>query len=140
MLSMQFPFQCRRQCFAHQYTWNGDPALDTSSTTRTLLRPRHKPLVPMITKSRLAWSTSALHAAGAAWVLVSEPGFLLGFGSFSWKSNYFTRNEVQEQHSLLDTIFDYIFYFGPPGKYLCLSPQNLLHVGRRSRPTCSRFS
>ena len=35
-----------------------------------------------------------------------------------WKSNAFTRNETQEQHSLLDTRFDYIFYFGSPGKYL----------------------
>ena len=65
------------------------------------------------------------------WVLVSEPGFLLGFGLLPWKSNSFTRNEAQEQHSLLDTIFDYIFYFGPPGKYLYLSPQNLLHVGQQ---------
>ena len=64
----------------------------------------------------------------------------LGFGPFPWKYNSFTRNEAQEQHSLLDTIFDYIFYFGPPGKYLYLSPQNPLHVGQRSRPTCSRFS
>ena len=54
----------------------------------------------------------------AHWVLVSEPGLFLGFGTFPWKSNSFTRNEAQEQHSLLDTIFDYIFYFGPPGKYL----------------------
>ena len=63
-----------------------------------------------------------------------------GVGSFPWRSYFFARNETQEQHSLLDTIFDYIFSFGPPGKYLYLSPQNLLHVGRRSRPTCSRFS
>ena len=48
----------------------------------------------------------------------TEPGFLLGFGRFHWKLNYFTRNEAQEQHSLLDTIFDYIFYFGPPEKHL----------------------
>ena len=53
-----------------------------------------------------------------SWVLVSEPGFFEGFGSFPWKHNYFARNEAQEQPSLLDTIFDYIFYFGPPGKYL----------------------
>ena len=32
--------------------------------------------------------------------------------------DFFPRNEAQEQHSLLNTIFDYIFYFGPPGKYL----------------------
>ena len=74
------------------------------------------------------------------WLLVSEPGFFYGFCQFSWKFISFTRNEAQEQPSLLDTIFDYIFYFGPPGKYLYLSPQNLLHVGRRSQPTCSTFS
>ena len=36
-------------------------------------------------------------------------------------------NEAHKQYSLLDTIFDYIFYFGPPGKYLYLSFQNPLH-------------
>ena len=65
----------------------------------------------------LAGSVSQ-HLAKEYWVLVSEPGFCLGFGPFPWKSNSFTRNAAQEQHSLLDTIFDYIFYFGPPGKYL----------------------
>ena len=43
---------------------------------------------------------------------------LKGVFPFPWRYNYFTRNETQEQYSLLDTIFDYIFYFGPPGKYL----------------------
>ena len=43
------------------------------------------------------------------WVLVSEPGNFLGFDPFPWKVNSFTRNETQEQHSLLDTMFDYIF-------------------------------
>ena len=33
-----------------------------------------------------------------------------------------------------------ISYLGPPGEYLYLSPKNTLRVGRRSRPTCSRFS
>ena len=51
-----------------------------------------------------------------SWVLVSEPVFFLGFGSFPWKCNYFTRNETQEQHSLSDTIFEYIFDF-PPVQY-----------------------
>ena len=48
--------------------------------------------------------------------------------------------EAQEQYSLIDTIFNYIFDFGPPGKYLYLSPQNPLSVGRRSRPRDHRFS
>ena len=73
------------------------------------------------------------------WVLVSEPGFFYGFGPFPWKLNSFTRNEAQEQDSLLDTIFDYIFYFGPPGKHLLTSQENLLYVGRLRRPTCSGF-
>ena len=65
----------------------------------------------------------------------------LGFWSISLGIYFsFTRNEAQEQHSLLDTIFDYIFYFGAPGKYLYLSPQNLLHVGQRSWPTGSKLS
>ena len=55
-------------------------------------------------------------------------------------SESYTIKETHKQDSLLDTIFNHIFYFGPPGKYLYLSPQHLLHVGRRSRPRCSRFS
>ena len=52
------------------------------------------------------------------WFLVSEPAFLR-FCLISLDIYFlFARNEAQEQHSLLDTIFDYIFYFGPPGKYL----------------------
>ena len=47
-------------------------------------------------------------------------------GSFPWKSDFITRNEAQEQHSLLDTIFNYIF-LGPLGKHLYLSLQNPLH-------------
>ena len=35
-----------------------------------------------------------------------------------WTFNYSNRNEAQERRSLLDTIFDYILYFGPPGKCL----------------------
>ena len=73
-------------------------------------------------------------SVGKCWVLVSEPGFVLGFGGSAWNFKYFIRNEAQDQPSLLDTIFDYIFYFGPPGKYLYLSPENLLHVGRRTSP------
>ena len=62
------------------------------------------------------------------------------FGRFPWIFIFYTINEIHKQYNLLDTIFNYIFYFGPPGKHLYLSPQNPLHVGRRSRPTCSRFS
>ena len=41
-----------------------------------------------------------------------------GFGAVSWKYNLLTRNEDPRKHSILDTLFDYIFYFGPPGKHL----------------------
>ena len=62
------------------------------------------------------------------------------FGRFPWIFIFYTRNEAHKQYSLLDTIFNYIFCLGPPGKYLYLSPKNPLHVGRRSRRTCSGFS
>ena len=41
--------------------------------------------------------------------------------------------EAQEQYSLLDTIFNYIFGFGPPGKYLWTSRENRLSLGRLRR-------
>ena len=47
------------------------------------------------------------------WVLVSEPGFFKVLAHFPGNL-FFTRNEAQEQHSLLDRIFDHTFYFGPP--------------------------
>ena len=69
-----------------------------------------------------------------------KPGcWEIGFRQISLKKCY-TINEIHKQYSLLDTILNYIFYLGPPGKYLYLSPQDPLHVGRWSRPTCSRFS
>ena len=52
--------------------------------------------------------------------------FLIGFRSFSDKFEFYTRNHSHKQSSLLDTIFNYIFHFGAPGKYLYLSPQNRL--------------
>ena len=62
------------------------------------------------------------------------------FGKCPWIFIFYTINEAHKQYSLLDTIFNYILYLQPLGKYLYfLSPQNPLHVGRRSRPTCSRF-
>ena len=44
-----------------------------------------------------------------------------------------------KHYSLLFTVFRYMFFFRAPGKHLDLSPQNALHVWRRSRLTCSRF-
>ena len=35
---------------------------------------------------------------------------------------------VHKPYSLLDTIFNNSFHFGPPGKYLYLSPKNRLSV------------
>ena len=42
-------------------------------------------------------------------------------------------------YSRLDTIFNYIIYFGPSGKYVYLSPKHRLSIGLRSRPLGSRF-
>jgi hypothetical protein len=35
----------------------------------------------------------------------------------------YTINETHKQYCSLGTIFNYIFYLGPPGGYLYLSPQ-----------------
>ena len=57
---------------------------------------------------------------------------------------FFTRDEAQEQHSLLDTIFDCIFYFGPTGKkkniyiyiYIYKTAKKTYYM-LAVRPTCS---
>ena len=73
--------------------------------------------------------------------LLPKPGCKeIGFRRFPWILKFYTITEAHKQYSLLDTIFNYIFDFGHPGKHLYLSPKNPLHVGRRSRPACSRFS
>ena len=41
----------------------------------------------------------------------------MGF-SYGIAFKFYTVNEAHKQYSLLDTIFNYIFYFGPPGKHL----------------------
>ena len=74
--------------------------------------------------------------------LLPKPGCKgIGFRQISLNIYiFYTINEAHKQYSLLDTIFNHIFHLGPPGKYLYSSPKNQLYVGRRSRPTCSRFS
>ena len=62
------------------------------------------------------------------------------FGRFPWTFWFYCINEAHKQYSLIDTILNYVFYFGPPGQHLYSSPQNPVRVGRRSQPTCSRFS
>ena len=57
------------------------------------------------------------------------------FGTFPWKCWFYIINEAHKQYSLLDTIFNYIFYVGPPGKHLYLGTQNQLRL-----PNCSRFT
>ena len=60
-------------------------------------------------------AASPLDALG--WVLVSEPGFFKVVAHFP--GNLILVPEMKPRNnSLLDTIFDYTFYFGPPGKYL----------------------
>ena len=47
--------------------------------------------------------------------------------------------ETHKQFSLVDEMFEYIFSFGPLGYHLYKIQENLLHVGRLQRPTCSGF-
>ena len=60
---------------------------------------------------------------GASKQCLVEAGFLFvniefqRFWLISLEMYVFTRNEAQDQHSLLDTIFDHIFSFGAPRKY-----------------------
>ena len=61
------------------------------------------------------------------------------FGRFPWKCISGIMNDTHKQYTLLDTIFNYILYLGPPGKHLYKSKENPLHVGRLRRPTCSCF-
>ena len=42
---------------------------------------------------------------------------------------FYIIHEADKQHSLLDTILNYIFDVGHPGKHLYLSLQKPLHVG-----------
>ena len=56
----------------------------------------------------------------------------IGFRYMSLKIfELYIMNEAHKQYSLLDTICTcgYIRAFGAPGKYLYVSPLNLLHVG-----------
>ena len=72
-------------------------------------------------------------------------GFLLvnldfkGFGRFGETKKNYIKIEAQEQYSLIDTICNYIFDFGPPGKYLQNSREYRLSIGRLRRPTDSGF-
>ena len=54
--------------------------------------------------------------------------YLVEFCRYFFK--FYSINEAHKEYSLLDTISNYIFYFGPPGKHLQTSQENLLHVGR----------
>ena len=49
------------------------------------------------------------------WLLVLD---FKGFGRFGENIEIYVKIEAQEQYSLIDTIIDYIFDFGPPGKCL----------------------
>ena len=60
-----------------------------------------------------------------------------GLGRF--REDLYVGVSVHKQYSLLDTLFNYMFYFGPPGTYLYLSPQPPLPIGQRSRPTVVGF-
>ena len=52
---------------------------------------------------------------------------------------FYIINEAHKQYGLLATMFNYIFYFGPPGKYPEQNRENRLSLGRLRRPTDSGF-
>ena len=63
----------------------------------------------------------------------------IGFRQISLNIYILYLDEAPKQYSILETVFDYIFHFGPPGKHQYLSPTNRLSVGRRSRPRIVGF-
>ena len=52
-------------------------------------------------------------------------------GFFFADFDFYVGVSVHKQYSQLDTIFNYMFHFGPPGKYLQKSLKNRPPVGRR---------
>jgi hypothetical protein len=86
-----------------------------------------------IVENRANWVTwcHGWEASNQLCRLVAKPGcWEIGFRTFLLKFTFYSICEAHKKCSLLDTIFNYIFYFGPPGAYLYLSPQNPLHVSR----------
>ena len=62
------------------------------------------------------------------------------FSGFPLKSTFYSINGHPKQYILVDTIFNYRFHFGLPGKYLYLSRQNTPLCLRRSRRQKDVFS
>ena len=62
------------------------------------------------------------------------------FRAFLEKPRFCYRNGHHKQYILVDTIFNYRFHFGLPGKCLYLSPQNTPFWRRRSRRQKGVFS
>ena len=54
------------------------------------------------------------------------------FATSPWISKFYTRNEAHNQYSLLDSMLNYVVYFGHPGHLLYYASQeHFLPVGRR---------
>ena len=72
-----------------------------------------------------------------SWTLIScrllpKPGCKeIGFRQICCKIKFYTINEAHKQYSLLDTIFNYIFYSGPPGIGFGLLLQEVCQQGLR---------
>ena len=75
-------------------------------------------LRPILSFSLFLYCCVCGWASYFSWILVSEPGFVLCFYGFREDYHFYVGSSVHEQYSQLDTIFNYMFYFGPPGKYL----------------------
>ena len=66
------------------------------------------------------------------WFLASEPGLFEMLVHFPGNTSV-SRNEAQEQHSLLDTMFENILYFGPPGEHLYKIKKTYMSAGFADR-------
>ena len=119
-------------------------------TGRTVCLSVHPSVRPFVRPSdpALVWTQGPTGSANenstnryytSDWSLSQDVRKLV-FGRFPGTNICYTINGAHKQYSLLVTIFNYICYFGPPGKHLFLSPPKPLHVDRRGRPTCSRLS
>ena len=70
------------------------------------------------TDSLASWLSTSLHVACMPDWSLSQDSRKKVCGRFPAKFRFYYINEAHKQYSLLDTIFSYIFYLGPPGKHL----------------------
>ena len=65
--------------------------------------------------------------------LVAKPGcWEICLRHISLQMKFYITKETHKQYSLLDTVFDYILYFGPPRKHPYSRSPHPSHVGQRN--------